>query len=100
MAAMARRSVAAVADLVSRHEGGIVLVFSHGDPIKAILADALAVGLDDFQRLHVNPAGVSVIEWAPERPMVLAMNVGGHLAALLGAAVAPTVGGGDVAGVG
>jgi 2,3-bisphosphoglycerate-dependent phosphoglycerate mutase len=99
MAAMARRSVAAVADLVSRHEGGIVLVFSHGDPIKAILADALAIVLDDFQRLHVNPAGVSVIENAP-RPMVLAMNLGGDLSALLGAAVAPTVGGGDVAGVG
>ncbi len=100
MAAMAAGSVAAVADLVSRHEGGIVLVFSHGDPIKAILADALAVGLDDFQRLHVNPAGVSVIENARERPMVLAMNVGGGLGALLGAAVVPTVGGGDVAGVG
>ncbi len=100
MAEMARRSVAAVADLASRHDGGVVLVFSHGDPIKAILADALAVGFDDFQRLHVNPAGVSVIELTPARPMVLAMNVGGGLAALLGAAVAPTVGGGDVAGVG
>ncbi|HMQ64960.1 MAG TPA: MSMEG_4193 family putative phosphomutase [Arachnia sp.] len=100
MAEMARRSVAAVADLVSRHDGGVVLAVSHGDPIKAILADALAVGLDDFQRLHVNPAGISVIEWAPERPMVLAMNVGGGLGALLGAAVVPTVGGGDVAGVG
>ena len=100
MAEMARRSVAAVADLVSRHDGGVVLAVSHGDPIKAILADALAVGLDDFQRLHVNPAGVSVIEWTRERPMVLAMNVGGGLGALLGAAVVPTVGGGDVAGVG
>ncbi len=99
MAEMARRSVAAVAELASRHDGGVVVVFSHGDPIKAILADALAVGLDDFQRLHVNPAGVSVIEKAP-RPMVLAMNLGGDLSALLGAAVAPTVGGGDVAGVG
>jgi 2,3-bisphosphoglycerate-dependent phosphoglycerate mutase len=86
MAEMARRSVAAVAELASRHDGGVVVVFSHG-------------GLDDFQRLHVNPAGVSVVEFSA-RPMVLAMNVGGDLAALLGAAVAPTVGGGDVAGVG
>ncbi|MBK7821502.1 MAG: MSMEG_4193 family putative phosphomutase [Tessaracoccus sp.] len=99
MAEMARRSVGAVADLASRHDG-VVLVFSHGDPIKAILADALAVGFDDFQRLHVNPGGVSVIELTPARTMVLAMNVGGDLAGLLGASVAPTVGGGDVAGVG
>ncbi|MFT3887187.1 MAG: MSMEG_4193 family putative phosphomutase [Arachnia sp.] len=99
MAGMADRAASAVGELAARHAEGVVLVFSHGDPIKAILAHALALPLDEFQRLNVSPAGVSVVEWG-ERPMVLAVNAGADVSGLLGVAVAPTVGGGDVAGVG
>src|SRR5699024_4106749 len=41
MLEMRDRCVAAVADIVSRHPGETVLLVSHGDPIKAILSDAL-----------------------------------------------------------
>lgn len=47
---------------------------SHGDVIKSILADALGMHLDLFQRLHVDPASISVIRYGTSRPAVLATN--------------------------
>ncbi len=40
-----------------------VLICSHGDVIKAILADALGLHLDCFQRIVVAPASLSVIRY-------------------------------------
>ena len=37
------------------------LACSHGDVIKAILADALGLHLDQFQRIVVDPASISVV---------------------------------------
>ena len=50
------------------------VVVSHGDVIKAILADALGLHLDHFQRLCVDPASVSIIDYTPLRPFVERMN--------------------------
>ncbi|MGI8457373.1 MAG: histidine phosphatase family protein [Propionibacteriaceae bacterium] len=47
---------------------------SHGDVIKAILADALGMHLDAFQRILVNPASVSVVRYTSARPYVATMN--------------------------
>jgi probable phosphomutase (TIGR03848 family) len=52
----------------------VYAVFSHGDVIKAILADALGLHLDQFQRIVVNPCSVSVVTYTPERPFVHRMN--------------------------
>lgn len=103
MQEMFHRTTGAIAELVARHgKDDVILVFSHGDPIKAILAHAFVMDLDDFQRLHVHPTGISVIDYQGERPLVLTVNVGGSLAALLGSdtRAKPTIGGGDVAEVG
>ena len=62
-------------------ERAVYAVFSHGDVIKAILADALGLHLDQFQRIVVNPCSVSVVTYTPERPFVHRMNdVSGPLA--------------------
>ena len=50
------------------------LAVSHGDPIKAILADALGMHLDAFQRIVVDPASLSVVSYTPHRTFVLTMN--------------------------
>jgi len=56
---------------------------SHGDVIKAALADALGMHLDSFQRLVVAPGSVSVIQYAELRPFVLHVNdLGSDLAGL------------------
>jgi broad specificity phosphatase PhoE len=47
---------------------------SHGDIIKSILADALGMHLDLFQRISVDPASVSIVRYTPTRPYVLATN--------------------------
>lgn len=79
MTAMQARAVAAVrrldAELEAEHGPGAVWVaVSHGDVIKSVLADALGLHLDLFQRLHVDPASVSIVRYTPTRPYVLASN--------------------------
>ena len=79
MTAMQARAVAAVrrrdAAFEAEHGPGAVWVaVSHGDIIKAVLADALGMHLDLFQRLHVDPASVSIIRYTATRPFVLASN--------------------------
>ena len=79
MTAMQARAVTAVrrrdADLEKEHGPGAVWVaVSHGDVIKSVLADALGMHLDLFQRLHVDPASVSIIRYTATRPFVLASN--------------------------
>jgi probable phosphomutase (TIGR03848 family) len=60
---------------------GIWVACSHGDVIKAILADALGLHLDQFQRIVVDPASVSVVRYTEQRPYVLRTNdVAGDLA--------------------
>ncbi|TCJ23348.1 MSMEG_4193 family putative phosphomutase [Nocardioides jejuensis] len=54
--------------------GAVWVAVSHGDPIKAALADALGLPFDHFQRIHVDPGSVSIIRYGSVRPTVLAMN--------------------------
>jgi hypothetical protein len=45
-----------------------------GDVIKAILADALGMHLDQFQRISVDPCSLSVVRYTHLRPIVARMN--------------------------
>lgn len=73
------------ARVVAEHGPGAVwLVCSHGDVIKALLADALGVHLDSFQRIVVDPCSVSVVRYTETRPFVLRVNdTGGDLAGIV-----------------
>jgi probable phosphomutase (TIGR03848 family) len=60
------------------------LACSHGDVIKAVLADALGLHLDQFQRIVVDPASISVVTYTDTRPFVLRINdTGGDVSALV-----------------
>ncbi|MFP5371642.1 MAG: histidine phosphatase family protein [Actinomycetes bacterium] len=60
------------------------LACSHGDVIKSILADALGLHLDSFQRIVVDPASVSVITYTDTRPFVVRVNdTGGDVSGLI-----------------
>ena len=79
MVAMQARAVAAVRRHDAQVSAGrgpdaVWLALSHGDVIKSVLADALGMHLDAFQRIMVDPASVSVIRYTPHRPFVLRMN--------------------------
>jgi probable phosphomutase (TIGR03848 family) len=79
LAAMQSRAVTAVRRLDAAFEaehgaGAVWVAVTHGDIVKAVLADALGMHLDLFQRLHVDPASVSIVRYTPTRPFVLATN--------------------------
>jgi probable phosphomutase (TIGR03848 family) len=103
LAAMQARSVAAIrrhdALFESEHGPGAVwMAVSHGDIIKSILADALGMHLDLFQRINVGPASISIVRYGLSRPDVIATNTdSGDLSWLKGAAPASDapVGGGS-----
>ncbi|SOC49436.1 probable phosphomutase, MSMEG_4193 family [Blastococcus aggregatus] len=60
------------------------LACSHGDVIKAVLADALGLHLDQFQRIVVDPASISVVTYTETRPFVARINdTGGDVSALI-----------------
>ncbi|MGY1810696.1 histidine phosphatase family protein [Blastococcus sp. SYSU D00669] len=79
------RAVAAVREWNAKlGPEAVWLACSHGDVIKAVLADALGLHLDQFQRIVVDPASVSVVSYTDTRPFVVRMNdTGGDVAALL-----------------
>ena len=63
-----------------RGDDAVYAVVSHGDVIKAVVADALGLHLDQFQRLVVDPGSVSIVPYTPLRPFVVRLNdTGGDL---------------------
>ncbi|MEV7804773.1 histidine phosphatase family protein [Microbispora sp. NPDC088329] len=85
LAEVQSRAVRAVRDWNERlGEKATYLVCSHGDVIKAIVADALGLHLDQFQRITADPTSVTVIRYTPLRPFLLRANdVGGGVANLV-----------------
>jgi probable phosphomutase (TIGR03848 family) len=79
------RAVAAVREWNAKlGPDAVWLACSHGDVIKAILADALGLHLDQFQRIVVDPASVSVVTYTETRPFVVRVNdTGGDVSALI-----------------
>ncbi|TQS40477.1 histidine phosphatase family protein [Cryptosporangium phraense] len=89
LAATQARAVAAVREwdarvLESHGKDAVWLACSHGDVIKAILADAYGMHLDLFQRIVVDPCSVSIVRYSETRPFVVRVNdIGGDLTGLL-----------------
>ena len=89
LAALQARAVAAVREwdtkLAAEHGSQVIwLVCTHGDIIKAVLADALGMHLDSFQRIVVNPCSLSAVSYTQTRPFVQRVNdVGDDLRSLL-----------------
>jgi probable phosphomutase (TIGR03848 family) len=95
LAQVQTRAVAAVrnhdARLAEQHGGDALwLACTHGDIIKAVVADALGLHLDGFQRVSADPASMSVIRYTRLRPFVLHVNhTGPRLTSALMAAPSP-----------
>ena len=79
------RAVAAVRDWNARLGAEATwLACSHGDVIKAVVADAMGLHLDQFQRIAIDPCSVTVIRYTELRPFVVRVNdTGGGVADLL-----------------
>ena len=75
MTQMSARAVQAVRDWNEQlGADSCYALVSHGDIIKAIVADALGMHLDMFQRIQIDPCSVTVIRYTPLRPFILRIN--------------------------
>ncbi|GLZ79127.1 phosphoglycerate mutase [Actinorhabdospora filicis] len=50
------------------------LACTHGDIVKAVVADALGLHFDLFQRISAGTASITAIRYTPERPYLLRLN--------------------------
>ena len=74
------RAVNAIEELAARHPRELVVVVSHADLIKMILAHFLGMHLDNFQRIIVSPASISSLSLGYGRPYVATVNDTAHIA--------------------
>lgn len=100
LAAVQARALSALRRWNARYgPDGVYVAVSHGDVIKAVVADALGMHLDMFQRLTIEPCSVTVVKYGAARPQVLRVNdVGGTLRELRPSTPGDSapLGGGDV----
>lgn len=73
------RAVNAIEDLAARHPRELVVVVSHADLIKMVLAHYLGMHLDNFQRIVVSPASINSLLLGFGRPYIGTINDVGHL---------------------
>jgi probable phosphoglycerate mutase len=75
LSAAQHRAVSAIRDWNARvGDDAVYLVCTHGDIIKAIVADALGLHLDQFQRIQADPGSLSVVRYTGLRPFVVRLN--------------------------
>lgn len=65
---MQQRMAAAVEEIAARHTGEVVALFSHADPLKAVVAHLGGIPLDSFQRISIDTASISVAEFLKPQP--------------------------------
>lgn len=72
------RMTTALDQLRNKHPGGTIVCFSHADPIRVAVSDALGSPLNSFQRISIEPCSVSAIAYPTEpadsNPRVLTVN--------------------------
>lgn len=80
MSGVVERGNARAAELAPEGADPTWLLVSHGDPIKAVISQALGQDFDAFQRIMVDPASITLVYYpsgdgkGAGAPMVIAMN--------------------------
>ena len=69
-----KRAHTALMKAVKEAQGGVALIVSHGDVIKSLIADCLDLELDKFQKIVVDPASISVLEYSKKSFNLLHLN--------------------------
>jgi len=77
------RSLKAVGDLIERHQGEQILVFTHGGVLEMVYRHARAVGLSSPRDFEIPNAGINWFEVTPDAWKVWAWAEVAHLEAAL-----------------
>jgi probable phosphomutase (TIGR03848 family) len=72
--AMQERAMRALQRGLDKRGKGHVILVSHGDVLKSIIASALNLHLDEFQRIVIDPASVSILDYSSSKPRLILMN--------------------------
>jgi probable phosphoglycerate mutase len=76
---VARRAGEGLRQLAEAHPEGHVLVVSHGDVLKAMIADCLGLSLDHLERFDIAPASISIVAMGPDWAQLRLLNAQGPL---------------------
>lgn len=76
------RVVDGIEKLIAKHPGETIALVFHADLIKMAVAHYLGVHLDNFQRIVISPASISIIMLGHSRPFVVTVNDTAHVQAL------------------
>lgn len=76
---MQQRLVGAIDAIAAAHPKEIVAIVSHADPLKSAIAYYLGMPLNDFQRLAVNPASVTIFMLSEKNRLLYTLNNSGVL---------------------
>jgi probable phosphomutase (TIGR03848 family)/uncharacterized repeat protein (TIGR03847 family) len=71
---MQSRIVGALDAIVASHPDQVIAVVSHADPLKAAIAHYLGMNLDQFQRIAISPASVTVFFFQGNTPVLFRLN--------------------------
>ena len=74
IASMQSRAMTTVHELAQLPSTKVAMIVSHGDVIKSIVASALGMHLDEFQRIIIDPASVSIIDYSSIKPRLILLN--------------------------
>ena len=74
MRSMQLRAMRAVQRGLEKRGRGHVILLSHGDVLKSIVASALNMHLDEFQRIVIDPASISIIDFSSAKPRLILLN--------------------------
>lgn len=69
-----QKRVVAFVERLRESADGAVLLVSHGDPLRVLLAQYLSIPLTEFRRLVVSTGSISLLRFEPRGPRLLLLN--------------------------
>ncbi len=63
-----------VENLRREHDGDTVVLVSHADPLRSLIAHCLGIPLDLIARFDISPASVSIVRFSGHSPSLLCLN--------------------------
>jgi broad specificity phosphatase PhoE len=69
-----KRAKKSLMKTIEMAEGGVALIVSHGDVIKSIIVECLGLELDKFQKIVIDPASISVLDYNRKNFRLLHLN--------------------------
>ena len=74
-----QRAGRAIEEIVARHDGGSIVIASHGGTLRAILAHLFPVQLGRWFHYNLDNCSLTRVRLAPDDPQLLALNDTSHL---------------------